>query len=117
MSKFTDELKKIDIYNIHNMTSKGHPIIYYNSDCGRGGTGRHWVLSIIGKTFKNQAWYCHGNLWFQKEELEKALAKVKELFPDIEMVKGPWRYTWLPKVDLETAKARLKELKEKQNVN
>lgn len=110
MSKFTEELRKISIYNHHNLTTKGHPVVYYISDCGRGGTGRHWVLCVIGQEFKNQAWYQHGNLWFGKENLEDALAAAQRICPDIEMVKGPWRNTWVPKVDLDAAKVKLKTL-------
>jgi hypothetical protein len=119
-----EDLKLIDVFNQHNLTSEGNPLIYYVSDTGRGGAGRHWVLCVKGKGFKEATfWRQNGNLWFsdfqysKKEGLQKAIEKVKELFPEIEMVKGPWRDTWVCKKDLDDCKEQVKAKKAEENAN
>jgi hypothetical protein len=117
-----EDLKLINIHNPHNLSREGMPIIeYIGADNGRGGHGSHWRLIIKGKAFDNLPWYQHGNLWFtkfgyendNKAALAAALKKCKKLFPNIEMVKAPWRSTYVNKEDLDRAKAELKELKKK----
>lgn len=116
MSKFTEQLRAIRIFNPYNLVADGHPWIWYRPRGeGRDITIPAVMLSIKGKKFKTH-WTNHGSLNFtainikvRKKALEEALAKCKELFPDLEMVKGPWRMTWVPKVDLDAAKERIKQ--------
>ena len=115
MSKLTEALKEIKIYNEYGLTSKGNPMIYYISPDPRTCRCSGWRLSIKGYKFKDVAWYDNGDLFFlsrgkehRNEALQEAIDKCKELFPDIEMVKGPWRMTYVSKVDLDKAKEELK---------
>jgi len=118
------DLQTIGIFNQNVLTSRGNPVIYFVSDLGRGGSGRHWVLEVIGKPFPEVTfWRQCGRLWFSDYEyskedgLVKAIEKVKELFPNIEMVKGPWRDTWVCKEDLDVAKAKVKAKKTEDKAN
>jgi hypothetical protein len=109
-----DALEKVGICNPHLMCSDGMPVIYYSE--GHSVIGRAWVVSVKGKSFKDAAWYEHGSKRFgyygkegREESLNEALAFVKTLFPDVEMVKGPWPSTYVAKSDLDAALAMLKE--------
>ena len=116
-----NDLRKIGIYNPYELVAFGQPVIdYHRRASGRSVMPSHYSLSIKGKSFKNQPWHHRGALWFtftgqerKPKELQKAFAKVKELFPEVEMVKAPWRETWVPKTDLDAAKAKLKEYETK----
>jgi hypothetical protein len=123
MSKTTDALEEVGIFNPNNMVSKGKPYLYYAvAEGGRSCLSfSRWVLCVKGAKFKDQPWYHNGNLWFmpygsvtpeaKKKSFDEAMAKVQELFPGIEMVKAPYRETWVPKEDLAAAMAMVKENK------
>jgi hypothetical protein len=118
VSKLTDQLETIGVFNASNLVEKGHPFVWRRSGdsprCVAGG----WMLSIKGKKFKSAHWTDYGAMWFSdtgfpnwRAAIAAPLAKCKELFPDLEMVKGPWPNTYVPRVDLDAAMAKLKEKK------
>lgn len=117
MSKLAEQLRTIGIFNWHDLCANGHPMIWRRVKSGsRDVIPSAWMLSIKGKIFKHRAWYDHGAMSFSdhgwtnwREAVAAPLAKCKELFPDLEMVKGPWPNTYVPKCDLDAAKAKLKE--------
>ncbi len=113
MSKLTDALRELKIHNSHDLTSDGNPLIYYRAH--DRGTCRvvGWHLSLKNRIFKDAPWYNNGDLTFsgdcgtgterRAQGLVKAIEKCKELFPDLKMVQGPWRWTWVNKPDLDEA--------------
>jgi hypothetical protein len=113
MSKLTEALRGVGIYNPHNMTQDGHPMIWYR---GRGWMGMTKVmLSIKGKSFPGH-WTDNGDKSFStgglggKEQAYKdAIAEAERLCPGVKMVKGPWRGVWVAEEDLKAAKAKVKE--------
>lgn len=117
MSKFTNQLGAIGIHNLYDMTSKGLPMIHYTVPGSQSVLNSRWLLSIKGKHFKDAAWYDHGSLSFvvyggvekRNEGLFKALDSCKELFPDVEMVKSPWPFSYVNKVDLDRVKALIEK--------
>lgn len=118
MSKLTDALNnKLKIYNPYGLVERGHPILsYYSPDPGRSVEAHGWFLMKKGFRYSGP-WYNQGNLKIisdggkagRDESLQRALAKCKELFPDLEMVKAPWPWTWIPKVDLDRVIDLMKE--------
>ncbi len=113
MSKLADQLRAIGICNPHELVEDGHPLLAYYRETGRLNVfPSHWSLWVKGKRFTAAAWYEAGALWFSgnvRDAIVKALAKCRELFPELEMVKGPWPNTYVPRVDLDKAKERIKE--------
>jgi len=116
-SKLSDLLATIGIHNPHNLVANGHPFIWRRTREPRACRVAAWMLSIKSKQFTRVAWYDHGSLSFgglayadSKAELVAAIAKANEMFPDLEMVKGAWRNTYVPKCDLEKAIAAAKEI-------
>ena len=116
-----EDLRLIKIYNPHNLTSSGMPVIWYRAYESRMMISAGWVLTVKDKPFKDVHWQDYGALVFhlysvnKQEALDQAMAKCKELFPEVEMVKAPWRSTWVTKKDLDAAKAALKEFKKKDH--
>ena len=116
--KFTDRLAAIGIHNPHNLTSDGMPLITYSAHYGRDPIPSAWVVTVKGRRFKNTEWYEYGSKHFtgaakgprSKEPMEQAFALVKRMFPTVEMVKGPWPYTYVNKADLDKAKEAVKNL-------
>jgi len=113
VSKLTERLREIHIINPHDIVADGDPVVDYEPQASMYGSG--WSLWVKGKPFKDQPWYTHGALKFivygrmDKERIkQKALDKCKELFPNIEMVKSPWRDIFVPKTALDRAMERLK---------
>ena len=109
-----DALEKIGIHNPHNLCSNGMPVVYYSE--GHSVIGKAWVVAVKGKEFKDTAWYEHGNKRFsyygkqgREDSLKEALEFVKQLLPNVEMVKGPWPSTYVAKNDMDAAMATLKE--------
>ena len=107
MSKLTDELSKIGIHNPHNLTQKGHPFIHYHPREPRTCRTAAWVLCIKGKIFKDTAWYENGNKHFsvynkdnKEPQLQAAITLAEKLCPEVKMVKGPWKETWVTEDDL-----------------
>ena len=117
MSRLTDRLRAVGIINQWDMVRDGFPgIAYVGADHGRGGHGAYWHVWIKGRSIRGGAWYEYGGRHIvvrSKAErmtaLEEALALVSKLCPGVEMVKGPWPMTYVPKADLRAAMARLKE--------
>jgi len=115
MSKLTERLRKIRIFNLCGLVEEGHPAIYYRSQVlGRGYIAAAWVLFVKGEKFKNVPWCNNGRLVFlvcrhgRQKGLELAFAKCKELFPEIKMVKAPFRMSYIPEEDLKEVMAKLK---------
>lgn len=115
MSKLSEQLRTIDVFNAHHLVAEGHPFIWRRAKDAHRCVGAAWMLSIKGKQFKSAPYDDYGSRPFSdlrgrtwREAVVGPLAMCKELFPDLEMVKGPWPNTYVPKCDLEEAKARLK---------
>lgn len=118
MSKLTDQLETIGVFNPHLLVNEGHPFIWLRRR-GPGRTGA-WMLTVSGTKF-DAPWYDCGSLAFTsfgtryntlKDAVALPIAKCRELFPDLEMVKGPWPNTYVPKGDLDAAMKKLKEKKQ-----
>jgi hypothetical protein len=114
MSKLGTQLKSIGIYNILDLVMDKHPCIYRLT--AESGLVPGWMLRVKGRSFAHAHWSDNGGMWFSdssyhnwRAAVAAPLTKCKELFPDLEMVKGPWPNTYVPKCDLEAAKQRLKE--------
>lgn len=66
MSKFTEQLRGIGIYNPHGFAVTGTVFIdYYPNENGRGGRGARWVVDAVGfKVDPNAPWYAMGRKEF-----------------------------------------------------
>lgn len=117
MSKLTEALNKVKIHNCYDIVSKGSPMVHVQSSSARSCLPNAIVLSIKERSFKNVAWYQHGNKWFVytgKEERDEAYKKafelIEKLFPGIKMVKSPFdRFGYVPEVDLNKALEKIKK--------
>jgi len=118
MSKLTEQLGVIGIFNECGLVRKGYPFIWFRPRDRRACVPAAWMLTIVGRPFKDVWWRDCGSLSFgvhptnRPGAIPAVLAECKELFPDLEMVKGPWPNTYVPKVNLDAAKAKLKEKKD-----
>lgn len=63
MSKLTEKLKTIGIFNPHTLVAIGHPIITLRK-CGRCLSAA-WLLSVKGRWFQDVPWYDNGSLSFR----------------------------------------------------
>jgi hypothetical protein len=109
MSKKQDFLRSKKIYNDFEIIKNGHPSILCCPGDTRGLTSSRWVVSVKGQSFKDRAWYEHGSVWKtygskegKKARFDEAIALVKRLFPDVELVKSPFG-GFVPKDDLDDA--------------
>lgn len=116
MSKLTEALRAIKIYNLYGIVKHRHPYISVGAARPRACIGKSVLLHIKDYKFKDAAWYDNGCLSFpysdtkgRRAAVQKAIDRAKKIFPEIELVKGPWPMTWVPKCDLEDAKKRIKE--------
>lgn len=121
MSKTTEALRKVKIYNDYEITSDGNPMIWLKSSGTRDVTPKAVVISIKGRVFKGVPWYQSGDRWFTyiggKENRDKAYQQafdwMKENFPKIEMIKAPFdRFRYVSKEDLEKALKKINKNKE-----
>lgn len=115
MSKLTEQLKTIGIFNPHNLVGNGHPFICWRSRSRC--QGQAWMLYVKGKKFDTH-WDNYGAMSFGtwthtnwRAAVAGPLAKCAQLFPGLEMVKGPWPNTYVPKVDLDKVIVKLQEKK------
>ena len=113
-------LRELGVINGHDLLLSGEPIIQYQAgDTGRFASCGRWVLWVKNRKIKNRPWYEHGAIHFisrrqdRAEQLEQAKAKAKEMFPNIELVPGPWRMSWVPKAAMERAMALIANGKKK----
>lgn len=106
--KLTDRLKAIGISNTYAIVADGHPFIWrYVKWCGRDVRPSGWRLSIKGKEEQHVCHEHSGRNW--RTDVEPLLTKCRQLYPHMQMVKGPWPNTYVPKVDLDAAVERLKQ--------
>jgi len=113
-------LRELGVINLYDLLLRGEPAIYYLAgDTGPLASYGRWVLCAKNRKFRNRPWYEHGAIHFtsrrqdRAEQLEQAKAKAKEMFPNIELVPGPWRMTWVPKAAMERAMALIANGKKK----
>ena len=66
MSKLTEQLRSLGIYNPHIFAGIGNVLIHYTpADNGRGGSAAKWVVARPGfATDPKASWYDYGNKTF-----------------------------------------------------
>ncbi len=108
--KIAEQLRTKKIFNEWGIAKDGHPIISVHRPSGsRDVSGHAVVLSLKGRSFKDQHWSHNGSLWFhyfsgreaEKEATQRAIEWVSQHFPAIKMVKSPFsKDAWVPEEDL-----------------
>ena len=124
MSKLTDEFAKyLKVHNIHNFTKVGGGKVFvtYSPEMkGRMYRSAQYVISGIGITVDpDAAWYDYGNKTFtlfhykgnKEKAQEAALEWATEKFHIKELVKAPYRETWVSKEVYDRAMDALKKAK------
>ena len=97
------------------MCSNNNPVLSYYSNNTIPQQSSGWNVRVKNRVFPGHfmdqgskhfiTWGKHD----KKEVFEKAMQFIKNECPGVEMVKGPWRDTWVAKSDLDAAMNRLKE--------
>ena len=111
MSKTSEALRSIKIYNDWELTATGHPMIHYRG--AQRAIPNDLLLSIKGKAFKDAPWYNNGAKSFcdhreRTENLKDALAWIEQNFPSMKMVRSPFGgFSYIPEEDLNKALAKL----------
>lgn len=116
MSKFTDSLRGIDIYNPWSFAEHGQPFISYHAQTNRRSCLlSKWVVSRRGfKTDPSGPWYDHGDKSFvacradKEDRLNEAKAWASERYGIKEWAKTPFG-SWM---DADYVKRRVSELKQ-----
>jgi len=123
MSKTTDKLNLIKIYNDYDITDAGHPFVSIRIPSSREVTPKSVRVFVKGKSFKNSAWYEDGGKCFsyqggkegRDDSIKKAMDLIERLFPGMKMVKSPFgRFAWVPEEDLKK-KLETKEENHEEN--
>jgi hypothetical protein len=106
MSKILDKFREMKIFNEYDFLNDGDPMIYYTSQDDWSCSG--WMVYVKGKKFKDSHWNDDGGKKFivhgRKDKyfvLKQAMCYVKKFFPDVELVKSPFRETYVAKTTLE----------------
>jgi hypothetical protein len=115
MSKFTEQLKQLKIYNSYDYAGKGQ--VYISYTCSGGGLGKVRVWQVIRPGFKTDpeaSWYDYGCKTFvvfgkvdKQEKLEEAIKWATLKYEINVWIKSPYG-DWM---DKEFVQKRNKELK------
>ncbi|MFA6089981.1 MAG: hypothetical protein WC755_09055 [Candidatus Woesearchaeota archaeon] len=104
----------LHIYNNYELVASGHPMIVYST----AQTMRlsHWIVHVKGRNInKHASFWENGGQSFccnrenKQQMLQEVMNFVKDLFPDLEMVKSPFG-GYVPKCDLDSKKEELKRM-------
>lgn len=99
MSKLTEQLRTIRIFNAHDFAGYGNVYISYCPQLlGRGGRSAHWGVYRAGyQTDRNAPWYDYGNkvftVWGRQDKaakLEEAKAWASKKYKIKEWAKTPF---------------------------
>jgi len=101
MSKLTDALSSVGIYNAWRLVGAGHFVVTVHRHEWHGNRVEAWTR--IGSEYRSCGTWGFSGTAKKKQAIESALRRINSIRPDIVMVKGPWRETWVTEADMDAA--------------